>query len=291
MQFKTLNTISDWIVEIRERILLNQPELIGLFDTYAAEAIFGRSVIDEDINKLPKNAKILEVGAGSLMLSCQLAHEGYDVTALEPIGEGFSHFRVLQKMVLQTAAEKGVTVKLVNLVAEDLQLESTFDYAFSINVMEHVGNYALVLANVINALKMGGHYRFICPNYTFPVETHFNIPIIFNKSITEFFLSNSIKNFKFADDPIGLWASLNWISTKSVKKILFKNQNIKFDLGNILFEKMLIRTFTDQAFRNRRSASINLIIKVIVVLRIHKLTRFIPTNFQPVIDCTVGRLR
>jgi hypothetical protein len=37
-------------------------------------------------------AAVLEIGAGSLLLNCQLMKEGFAITTLEPLGAGFSDF-------------------------------------------------------------------------------------------------------------------------------------------------------------------------------------------------------
>ena len=42
--------------------------------------------------------------------------------------------------------------------------------------MEHVDDVPLVLRRVMSALRPGAAYRFVCPNYRFPFEPHFDIP-------------------------------------------------------------------------------------------------------------------
>jgi hypothetical protein len=39
--------------------------------------------------------------------------------------------------------------------------------------MERLKDPYLVLLQAIEKLEQGGEYRFICPNYDFPYETHF----------------------------------------------------------------------------------------------------------------------
>ncbi|QJW85473.1 hypothetical protein HK414_25650 [Ramlibacter terrae] len=73
--------LAQWIQEIREVFVAEAPELLALFDIYGAEALFGRRFVDADLRKLPLSARLLEVGAGSMLLSCQLVREGRDVTS------------------------------------------------------------------------------------------------------------------------------------------------------------------------------------------------------------------
>ena len=79
------------------------------------------------------------------------------MTAVEPVGRGFSHFDRLRKIVLDYASEGGFAPTLFTIPAEDLEFASEFDYAFSINVMEHVGDVP------------GGHPKS-------PICGHFKIP-------------------------------------------------------------------------------------------------------------------
>ncbi len=182
---KQSSTIEWWLADIRSCFVDKEPALLSLLDTYAAEAIFGRNYIASDLESLPPGAKILEVGAGSLLLSCQLIREGFQVTALEPIGNGFSHFEQMRKIVSDRAAILGCLPVNLNVPAEDLTERNNFDYAFSINVMEHVADISCVIANVGRSLVVGAIYHFTAPNYLFPYEPHFNIPTLFNKQLTE----------------------------------------------------------------------------------------------------------
>ena len=79
-------SIEWWLADVRAHFVEAAPDLLPLFEIYAAEAAFGRLYIAADVERLEYGAKVLEVGAGSLLLSCQLAREGFFVTALEPLG-------------------------------------------------------------------------------------------------------------------------------------------------------------------------------------------------------------
>ena len=98
-------SIDSFLDLVRHRIETTAPELSELFKTFSGEAKFGRRFIEENLKKLPIGAEILEVGAGSMLLSCQLQREGFRVTALEPLSEGFDHFKQLQDLVLWVARD------------------------------------------------------------------------------------------------------------------------------------------------------------------------------------------
>ncbi len=285
-----LTSMDSWLADVRSHCNDSVPELLPLLNTYAEEAAFGRRYIAPDLQNLAPGAKVLEIGAGSLLLSCQLVREGFNVTALEPVAGGFSHFTQLQKLVAEKAAEMGCIPRIINTNAEALPEFGNFDFAFSINVMEHVGDIARVLANAGNSLSVGAYYRFICPNYLFPYEPHFNIPTLFSKSLTEKILKARIFNSKKMPDPAGTWQSLNWITVLGVKNIARQLPELRLSFNRRIFVTSLERIATDQDFASRRSPFVRKILLLLVSLRIHRLAGLIPAMFQPVMDCRLQKI-
>lgn len=280
------NLITSWTDEIHRTLLVKKPELIDTFQIYAEEAVFARELIDFNLSKIPKKTNILEVGAGLFILSCQLCREGYKVSCIEPTAKGFSHFNELQKIILKLAKAKGYCPEILKIRAEELNIKDKYDFAFSINVMEHVDDISSVISNVFMSLKSKAVYRFICPNYSFPYEPHFNIPILFSKRFTEFIFKTKIFNNPSIPDSIGTWISINWISTKIIKDIEKKN-NFEVVFSQELLLKMLERANNDPFFSSRRPLWLKYVFYLLVKTNFHKLTKFIPTRFQPIIDCTI----
>jgi len=278
-----------WLADIRAIVRERNPTLLSLFDIYAAEAVFGRNYIASDLKNLPADGKILEVGAGSLLLSCQLAREGFQVTALEPIGQGFSHFRQMSQVILARAAELQCLPTTWNFSAEALSASNIFDYAFSINVMEHVADIACVMSNVARSLTVGATYRFTCPNYLFPYEPHFNIPTLLSKRVTEKLLGKNIFGNKKMSDPAGTWKSLNWINLIQVKRIVYQWPNLDATFNRCMLVATIERIATDQKFADRRSSFVKFILLILLKAKLHRLFRFIPAALQPVIDCKLQK--
>jgi 2-polyprenyl-3-methyl-5-hydroxy-6-metoxy-1,4-benzoquinol methylase len=281
--------IDEWIADVRNFIQDRNPSLSAVAEVYISEAKFGRKFIDADIRKLANGAELLEIGAGSLILSSQLVREGYLVTALEPIGVGFSHFNQLQKLILELATIRNFKPNLLSLQAENLEIKSKFDLAFSINVMEHVCNVEVAIEKITDALKPSAYYRFTCPNYSFPYEPHFNLPTFVNKKITQLLLGSKIYASKNISDPKGVWESLNWISVSQLELIIKKLNHLEM----VFNKKMLADTFKrltlDDEFSSRRSAIIITIAKIIIFLRLDKLMQYVPMTIQPIIDCTIKK--
>lgn len=278
-----------WLSSLREHVVSQRVDLVELFDVYAGEALFGREILQENLQALPVGASVLEVGAGSMMLSTVLAREGFSITALEPVAEGFSHFTELQALVLQRCAQEPWQPQVLALPAEQLQQSARYDFAFSVNVMEHVSDYPLVLTRVIEALKPTACYRFTCPNYLFPYEPHFNIPIVLTKKITAKVFSRLIFSKAGMSDPQGTWNSLNWISTHGIRRHLECLPGISFGFSNTLFRSMVLRTTSDPGFAARRSIWLNRLLRMVTRLRLDRLISLLPAVMLPIVDCSIRR--
>jgi SAM-dependent methyltransferase len=284
-----LDRLDDWLGLVRDCIQENDPALLAIFEIYAGEARFGRRYIDSNLAALPAGASILEVGAGSLLLSCQLAREGFDVHALEPIGDGFSHFYRMRSLVIDRASHLGSIPKTLDIRAEDLQTRDRFDYAFSINVMEHVDEVSEVISAVGQSLKFGAIYRFTCPNYLFPYEPHFHILTVFSKRWTERLFRKRIYEKAGIPDAAGLWNSLNWVTVRRIKRAVANLPEFRVSFGRQLIVSTLERAVYDRAFASRRSRWMLVPIRGIVALRLHRFLALVPAALQPIIDCSVAR--
>lgn len=281
--------LDQWLLDVREHFAAVAPELLGFFDTYAGEARFGYRYIAPDLARLPAGSAILEVGAGSFMLTCHLVREGFQVTGLEPVGEGFSHFTKMRQLVLERARLGGFAPTLLETTGEALAISNAFDYAFSVNVMEHVTSVEATISNVVNSLRPGAQYRFTCANYTFPYEPHFNIPTLISKAITEKVMGRMIFSKFSVGDPVGLWASLNWISVGQLRRFAKPRGDIEMTFAKDLTIQAFERIQSDPVFAARRSVVVQKLIVLFVGMRVHTWLRLLPASVLPIIDCRVFR--
>lgn len=284
-------SMDEWLRDVRAHCAQKAPDLISLLEIYAAEAVFGRNYILADTALLKPGARIIEVGAGALLLSCQLAREGFEVTALEPTGSGFSHFEQLHELVRVRAAALGCLPRVVDLPAEDFAEKNGYDFAFSVNVMEHVNDVPSVMANIAACLVVGATYRFTCPNYLFPYEPHFNIPTIFSKKLTGKVFYRRIFTSPNMPDPAGTWQSLNWIGVLQVRRVAASLKDTSITFNRSLLVSTLERVAVDQDFARRRSPAMRSVVLWFVRLHLHKLFRFVPTVMQPMMDCRLQKLQ
>jgi 2-polyprenyl-3-methyl-5-hydroxy-6-metoxy-1,4-benzoquinol methylase len=110
------------------------------------------------------------LGGGILALAVQLASEGFRVTTVEPIGEGFTGISFIMNIFSEIAQSENLNFSLIQSPIEDCEYDNKYDLIFSINVTEHLKDPYAVLNQMNTALKLGGKYRFFCPNYEFPTS-------------------------------------------------------------------------------------------------------------------------
>ena len=277
--------IEAFVAGLRLHIEQQAPQLLTHYDTYAAEASFGRQWLDKELVKLPLGSSILEIGAGMFLLACQLQREGFSVTALEPVGGGFSHFHQLQEQVISYAREHGALPILLRCTAEELYSTKHYDFAYSLNVMEHVADVTAAITRIMKVLKPQARYRFVCPNYAFPFETHFKIPILWNKVVTFYVFQTRILTDTSVEDPQGLWDSLNWITVGKLQR-LCAALTLQSVFDPAILTDYVGRAMHDSTFSTRHQW-IHRIIHTLQKIGLLRLLRLIPVRLMPVMDCTL----
>lgn len=189
-----------------------------LFDTYVNEALFFWKFLTP-LLKLKKPVRALEVGGGVGLLSLFAGTEVRSVVSLEPESSGFEKMSTFRKVILDAWTGK-TKPEFKKCFLHEMLSEDTFDFIYCINVLEHVPEPEKLMGEIYARLEPGGMAWFVLPNYAFPYEQHFEIPIIVNKSVTERLFRNTIENHKVSPDPKGLWAELSWPTHKALSKFL-----------------------------------------------------------------------
>ena len=264
-------------------ITLESPDLIDLFLTYQNEAIAARKFLQSSLIELNPEAEILEVGGGILALAIQLATEGFKVTSVEPVGEGFSGISFIMNIFAEISKKENLTFSLIKSPIEDCAFDHKFDFAFSINVMEHLQNPYSVLNQLIEFLKIGAKYRFFCPNYDFPYEPHFGKWLFFRRD-KAFYLQASRANSELipADKASGLLSSLNFLTLRHLKNSV-EGKEIRLEPNRNALYEILNRASYDLEL-GKRHPGISRVTKIVFSLKLHYLAKLFPTNFQPIMD-------
>jgi 2-polyprenyl-3-methyl-5-hydroxy-6-metoxy-1,4-benzoquinol methylase len=267
-------------------IALERPELIDLFLIYQNEAIAARKLLESSLIELDPGAEILEVGGGILALTIQLASEGFNVTTVEPIGEGFTGIEFIMQVFSEISNKEDLTFKLIETSIEDCEFNHKFDFIFSINVMEHLKDPYAVLIQMNKALTLGGKYRFFCPNYDFPYEPHFG-KWLWRRRLNSFYLEASRANGLNLDlvEQKGLYDSLNFITLRKLKSISREN-NINFFENQFALTNLIDRALHDSNLQKRHK-NLAAALKILEKSGLQKAARYLSPNFQPMIDATV----
>jgi SAM-dependent methyltransferase len=261
---------------------------IESWKTYVNEAKWGWDLISPSVMSLPTGSQIYELGAGPQALSAQVAAQGMVVTAIEPSGSGFSIMAALGERVRKLASKSEITYTIIDAAGEDYVRKESFDFAFSVNVMEHVVDISSVLDNVLASLKTGATYQFVCPNYAFPFEPHFSFPTLIHKGLTDKLISKSAIKASKASDPQGLWNSLNWITHRKVKKWAKDNDNVSITFSNRALQMYVTRAQNDPIFvqRHRALSQIAMMINPLLLV----ISQVTPKSISPFIDVKITKL-
>jgi len=258
------------------------PNELHWVNTLLEEALFGIDVIGDRLKEISaqgQGATVLEVGAGAFILSTWLAQLGYKVTALEPLGVGFGSLSRIQNSVLEFAEAEGGSFTISRDFVEEHKPNSKYDFAFAINVFEHIERLNEAFAAVTGLLSDSGALRIACPNYHFPYESHYSIPIIVNGSLTRKLFGNHIDRFDEENDCNGLWDSINFINSSRVVRLARSHGlQVKFDKEVVV--RMFDR-FKDETKISQRHGAIALPARMLRLTNLHQIVRHMPVAMHP----------
>jgi SAM-dependent methyltransferase len=247
-------------------------------DLWLAEAQFGFRHVREQLDNTEGPLDILEVGCGSGILLSMLSEDypNHSFTGIEPFGDGFSALEELTSVV----SGAGVEIEICSY--EEYGTDQKYDLIYCVNVFEHVDDWRHFLTWAAGRLKDGGTFFVLCPNYGFPYESHFRIPIFAGKPLTHRLFRGHIERFEEDQDVVGLWNSLNFVKKGEVKRFVrakASELNIElFDQTQIV-DDMVSRVADDAEFRKRQAfvGNVAVFLRKFGVFRILKLF----PNFLP----------
>jgi 2-polyprenyl-3-methyl-5-hydroxy-6-metoxy-1,4-benzoquinol methylase len=273
---------SSYFSELGARLHQQHADEVKYVVTLLEEAQFGYYVAGA---RLPKaggasaRPRVLEIGAGAYILSSWLAAEGYDVTAMEPLGTGFGALARIQNSVLEFAREKDIEFAVSADFMEQHVPVEPYDFAFAINVFEHIDKIDDAFGSVTHLVKPGSVVRVACPNYHVPYESHYGVPIIGSGALTRKLFHRHITAFDRENDCTGLWESLNFITSSEVARRARRARlGVRFDKSVV--EHMFARFEQPSAF-TRRHGAIGGMARVANVLKLPRVLRMLPMPMQP----------
>ena len=251
------------------------------------------SLSEFERNKVGKSRKILEVGSGHTLLLNYLTNKKYNIEGIEPLSKGFNSFKIIQKIANNIFVQK---IKLHTCRFENLIRKKKFDYIFSDNVIEHVGNWKKFLNKKIELLKHDGSIVMFFPNYLFPIEMHFFLPILINKQITNKVFNKKIIQIEKKTHSKGLFSSLNFINVHDI--IRFCNiKGCKFYIDKEFTERRISFYFQDLYNLNNYKKSdlsfysyfIYNLFYFIYILGFLKILKKLPLFFHPYLKIVITK--
>jgi len=228
--------------------------------------------------------RMLEVGAGSCLLSAYLASRGLCVTALEPLGSEFDFLADLQTRVIDFCRRRAIPLQLIRKSAEQLDLTSDFDVVFTINALEHMRDPLGSIDNMYRALKPGGTLLVHCPNYTIPLEVHFNILLITrSKTFNAWLYWSRIERYR------DVWNELNFIRYIDIRRHL-EARKIPFKFSRSIARDLVLRLFSDPIFARRMPTAVHTACSMLSRLGLLSRLDLIPARFQTPMEVAIKKM-
>ena len=214
-----------------------------------------------------KIKNVLEIGSGTGILLKELSNifENKTFYGLDPHKRGFDSYEKISKK------NSNKNLKIFNDDFEKFNQKEGYDLIFSFNVFEHLVDQLSYINKTYEFLNEDGKSVILCPNYDFPYEPHFVIPIIINKKFTfRIFKKKIIKHEAKTNEP-GLWKGLNFCSKKKIKNYLGKNNfDHQFDLT--IAKRFLDRIDNDESsYFQKRQGIVAKIARIAKKINLDKL--------------------
>jgi SAM-dependent methyltransferase len=248
------------------------------------EARFGLSRVLPVLASLGRDhPEVLEVGAGSCILSAYLASRNVRITALEPLGPEFDFFTDLQSSVVDFCRRKGIPFDVVRATGEQIDILERFDLAFTINALEHMRDPLLTLDNMLRSLKPGGALLAHCPNYTVPLEVHFNILLVTrSKPINEWLYRSKIARYP------AVWNELNFIRYIDVRRHL-RRRGSSFTFNTSVLRDAVRRLLDDPIFAQRMPMPVRVIGSILRYTGLVQALGLLPARLQTPMEVLIRK--
>jgi SAM-dependent methyltransferase len=260
------------------------PELTGRPAIAVNQAKFGLSRILPVLERAGRNdCRVLEVGAGPMLLSAYLASKGFRVTALEPLTPDFDWFGALQADVLAYCARESVTFERVETIAEEYVKPAEYDFVFTIHVLEHMQDPLRAVGNMYQSLKTPGFLLAVCPNYDVPFEPHLGIFLVGrSKALNARLYARSI-----AAKP-KIWDGLSLIRYSQLRRYL-DDQRIRYAFNRCMLRDMFLLLGRDRSLYARMPTVVRWGYRALDLIGGIKLLSWLPLRMQTPMELLITK--
>ena len=260
-------------------------QAIRQLQLYLDEASFFYPSVKKLIDEV-KPATILEVGSGVGLLSLLMSEAGARVVSIEPFSAGFRQLEDFRALLLRAWLGKGDPPHFRSAYVQDLVFEGLrFDLVLAVHVIEHVPKWRDMLDSIVSVLGESARAVVICPNYSFPYEQHLEVPIIFSKKLTWFFLGRAVTRAAVVEQVGEFWADLSWPKVGRIREFL-KSRDLRFQFSRALIDRYFDRLL-DPRFLSRKGPFFGFLSSAAFWIR--PLSRMVPVRWLPLIELTIER--
>ena len=192
---------------------------------------------------------------------------------IEPFASGFdslSEFNELNMIV------KNNNISIKNVSFEKFNTKTKYDLIYCVNVFEHLNSWRNFLLTATKWLSKDGKIVILCPNYGFPYESHFNIPVIINKSFTYSIFKKSIIKQEKDMRIEGTWKSLNFVKKREVIHFIKSNPSLEL-FDDISITDVIIKRFMNDKEFGKRQMLMGVIAVFVQKIGLLKILKLFPT--------------
>lgn len=198
---------------------------------------------------LCRGIRILEIGGGIGLVYALLRSLGHGIVSLEPGSGGFGDrhkagLHLLQLLRIDTGGWLKTGIEDFN------PHDRHFDLIFSFFVLEHLSSLSRAFRVMAGALGQNGLMVHRCPNYTIPLEPHYNMLLVPFRPEWTALIYPALNNKE-------LWRNLCFTTTRGITRLCAHNgMRPLFRKG--MMASAFERVLTDSLFARRKQGFVRL---------------------------------
>jgi SAM-dependent methyltransferase len=248
------------------------------------EAAFGLSRVREVLKtRADPASRLLEVGAGHLILSSYLACRGFDMTAVEPLTDGFESFSDLHSRMAAYATSVAAPLTVLGCAIEAIDARDSFDVVFCVNALEHMKDPFTALDVMHRATRPGGVVVVHCPNYDVPFDSHLGIVLItLNKRVNGWFYRDRIARRQQC------WDGLTFIRHSALRRH-FAAKGYRVVFNTRMMEHAVVRLVEDPVFFARMPRPLRAAAQLLAQPRVAAALGRLPLRLQTPMEFVLSK--